>query len=129
MQHFLGSNSLLLGIFDDNFQRTHCSVDVVFPLNRLPEIRVVLISKQIFCAPVFLEQVEVFKIRFVCYIEYLNMFTVVQYIMNMSFLVISRDGTGQDFLDPTGKFQNHRRLTGPVDRVFYGRFLFTVQCI
>ena len=23
-----------------------------------------------------------------------------------------RDGTGQDFLDPTGKFQNHRRLTG-----------------
>ena len=21
----------------------------------------------------------------------------------------SRDGTGQDFLDPTGKFQNHRR--------------------
>ena len=24
----------------------------------------------------------------------------------------SRDGTGQDYLDPTGKFQNHRRLTG-----------------
>ena len=23
-----------------------------------------------------------------------------------------RNGTGQDFLDPTGKFQNHRRLTG-----------------
>ena len=23
----------------------------------------------------------------------------------------SRDGTGQDFLDPTDKFQNHRRLT------------------
>ena len=101
MQHFLGSNSLLLGIFDGNFQRTHCSVDVVFPLNRLPEIRVVLISKQIFCAIVFLKQVDVFKIRFVCYIEYLNMFTVVQYIMNMPFLVISRNGTGQDFLDPT----------------------------
>ena len=26
--------------------------------------------------------------------------------------VHTRDGTGQDFLDPTGKFQNHRRLTG-----------------
>ena len=26
--------------------------------------------------------------------------------------VCGRDGTGQDFLDPTGKFQNHRRLTG-----------------
>ena len=26
--------------------------------------------------------------------------------------VCSRDGTGQDFLDPTGKFLNHRRLTG-----------------
>ena len=24
----------------------------------------------------------------------------------------TRDGTGQDFFDPTGKFQNHRRLTG-----------------
>ena len=24
----------------------------------------------------------------------------------------TRDGTGKDFLDPTGKFQNHRRLTG-----------------
>ena len=24
----------------------------------------------------------------------------------------TRDGTSQDFLDPTGKFQNHRRLTG-----------------
>ena len=23
-----------------------------------------------------------------------------------------RDGTRQDFLDPTAKFQNHRRLTG-----------------
>ena len=26
--------------------------------------------------------------------------------------ILIRDGTGQDFLDPTGKFQNHRRLTG-----------------
>ena len=26
-------------------------------------------------------------------------------------IVCSRDGTGQDFLDPTGKFQNLRRLT------------------
>ena len=34
--------------------------------------------------------------------------------------VRSRDGTGQDFLDSTGKFQNHRRLTGPVDRFFTG---------
>ena len=24
----------------------------------------------------------------------------------------ARDETGQDFLDPTGKFQNHRRSTG-----------------
>ena len=24
----------------------------------------------------------------------------------------TRDGTSQDFLDPTGKFQNYRRLTG-----------------
>ena len=24
----------------------------------------------------------------------------------------TRDGTGQDFFDPTGKFQNHRRLSG-----------------
>ena len=34
----------------------------------------------------------------------------------------TRDGTGQDFLDPTGKFQNHRRLigrsNGPVHRFF-----------
>ena len=30
----------------------------------------------------------------------------------------SRNGTGQNFLDPTGKFQNLRRLTGPVDRFF-----------
>ena len=35
-----------------------------------------------------------------------------------------RDGTGQDFLDPTGKSQNlhdrpvNRFLTGPVDRFF-----------
>ena len=27
-------------------------------------------------------------------------------------LVYTRDGTGQDFFDPTSKFQNHRRLTG-----------------
>ena len=27
-------------------------------------------------------------------------------------VVQTRDGTGQNFLDPTGKFQNHRRLTG-----------------
>ena len=26
--------------------------------------------------------------------------------------IATKDGTGQDFLDPTGKFQNHRRLTG-----------------
>ena len=33
-------------------------------------------------------------------------------------LVHTRDGTGQDFLDPTGKFQNHRRLTGFLPKVF-----------
>ena len=44
----------------------------------------------------------------------------------------TRDGTGQDFLDPTGKFQNHRRLigrsNGPVDRFFTEGFssLFNV---
>ena len=27
-------------------------------------------------------------------------------------IVYTRDGTGQDFLDPTGKFQNLRRSTG-----------------
>ena len=27
-------------------------------------------------------------------------------------MTCSRDGTGHDFLDPTGKFQNIRRLTG-----------------
>ena len=29
-----------------------------------------------------------------------------------STMIRTRDGTGQDFLDPTGIFQNHRRLTG-----------------
>ena len=43
-----------------------------------------------------------------------------------------KDRTGQDFLDPTGTFQNLRRLTGfcPARSTgFYRRFLFTVQCI
>ena len=32
--------------------------------------------------------------------------------------LLSRDGTGQDFLDATGKFQNLRRLTGFLQNVF-----------
>ena len=40
-----------------------------------------------------------------------------------------RDGTGQDFLDPTGKFQNHRRLTGRSTGFFTENFcsLFNVS--
>ena len=40
-----------------------------------------------------------------------------------------RDGTGQDFLDPTGKFQNHRRLTGRSTGIFTEGFslLFDVS--
>ena len=33
-------------------------------------------------------------------------------------LLQSRDGTGQDFFDPTDKIQNLRRLTGALDRFF-----------
>ena len=33
-------------------------------------------------------------------------------MLGYTFKVQARDETGQDFLDPTGKFQNHRRLTG-----------------
>ena len=43
--------------------------------------------------------------------------------------VLRRNGTGQNFFDPTGKFQNLRRfLTGPVDRFFIEGFcsLFNV---
>ena len=42
-----------------------------------------------------------------------------------SFVERTRDGTDQDFLDPTGKFQNHR----PVDRFFTEGFcsLFNVS--
>ena len=59
--------------------------------------------------------------------------------------VSSSEISGQDFLDPTGKFQNLRQLTDrgrqlsdqpgravsdrPGRPVFYTRFLFTVQCI
>ena len=32
--------------------------------------------------------------------------------ITLAYVVRTRDGTGQDFLDPTGKFQNHHRLTG-----------------
>ena len=32
-----------------------------------------------------------------------------------------RDGTGLDFLDPTGEFQNHRRLTGRSTGFWPGR--------
>ena len=39
--------------------------------------------------------------------------------------VSTRNGTGQDFLDPTGKFQNLRRLTGR-STGFFKEFFFTV---
>ena len=40
-----------------------------------------------------------------------------------------RDGTVEDFLDPTGKFQNYCRLTGPVNCFFAEGFcsLFNVS--
>ena len=46
----------------------------------------------------------------VCLIVEQNSTTTTTY-MHFAQLHI-RDGTGQDFPDPTGKFQNHRRLTG-----------------
>ena len=61
---------MLFGIPSGDFQHKICSVDVVLlPIDRLPVIRVVLISKQILRARVFSEQVVVLKIRFVSYIK------------------------------------------------------------
>ena len=41
--------------------------------------------------------------------------------------IYCRDGTGQDFLDPTGKFQNHRRLTGFFTENFCSLFNVSYQ--
>ena len=39
----------------------------------------------------------------------------------------SRHGTGQDFVDPTGKFQNHRRSTGFLQKVFVHGSMYLIK--
>ena len=51
--------------------------------------------------------------------KYFRCFLAAIFIIKLLDQPISiRDGTGQDFLDPTGKIENVRRLSGPVDRCF-----------